>query len=249
MQWIQQDWQHEYLATPWEYPIGANENHSTYDQFIQLRDTLIFSWKYYNWKKGLKLAVWESEETIEVQSRQYWRQSFEPGYESDTTKITTMAIWDYVSIWHGVEHEGLLCTINKTWRYRLSHKQQFYQLTWDISKIHCYVQHNHIKEDGSVQVIPRAVFDWEWSFEKEFEGTCSTSEWSGTCKVTVKFTLWDILQKITSFGYIDADLEKWDWLRFMAEDQTLLQIDSTKYMQPYSNWWCVEYLDLPYNNL
>ena len=48
MERTQYDGQHDYLVTPTEYPVGANENHSTYDQFIQLRDTLIFSGKYYN---------------------------------------------------------------------------------------------------------------------------------------------------------------------------------------------------------
>ena len=43
---LQEDWQHQYRATPLEYPISNNEAHSTYDQFIQLRDTLIMSNKY-----------------------------------------------------------------------------------------------------------------------------------------------------------------------------------------------------------
>jgi hypothetical protein len=43
MHWIQEDGQHDYLATPQEYPFSNNEPHSTYDQFIQLRDTLIFT--------------------------------------------------------------------------------------------------------------------------------------------------------------------------------------------------------------
>ena len=35
------DWEHDYLLSPNDYPINDNEAHSTYDQFIQLRDTLL----------------------------------------------------------------------------------------------------------------------------------------------------------------------------------------------------------------
>lgn len=43
MKRTQNNKQFKYNLAPTEYPIEMNEKHSTYDQFIQLRDTLHFS--------------------------------------------------------------------------------------------------------------------------------------------------------------------------------------------------------------
>jgi len=260
MERTQYDWQHQYLVTPQEYPISANENHSTYDQFIQLRDTLIFTWKFYNNKAGKRLIVWDkwdgtTTNTIEIEENQYFRQSIEPWFESDSTKITTLSLGKYItkgSVWTPVYPE-LTCTINKDWHYRMTHKEEIYNLTGQISKVYCYVNHHHQVKDAqwniTWQEIPRAVFDWEWSFSKTFTGSVTTDEGSGTASTTVSFNLWDIIQKMTAFGYIEADINKWDWLELVMEDQNWTRLNSTTYLQQFSNWWCIEYLWTPYTDI
>lgn len=59
MQWEQDNRNFKYNLTPLaqEIPIKNEELHSTYDQFIQLRDTLIFSSKQYAEHPGKKLIV------------------------------------------------------------------------------------------------------------------------------------------------------------------------------------------------
>lgn len=248
MERIQNEWKHEYLVNPTTYQMSDNNNHSTYDQFIQLRDTLVFTWKKYSGKAWLKLAVWDKEETIEVVEREYFRQSFEPWYESDSTKITTQLLWKTISKWTTVEwiaYPELTCTINKDGRYLILHKEQLYKLNNTVSKIHCYVLH-HERDATTKQYKPdpivRAVFDWEWSWTLSWTTSWTQPNW--TC--TVNFTLWQLFQKVTSFGIIEVNLKKWDFLEMKMDIQWDAHLDSTSFVQPYSNRWSVEYKDLPY---
>lgn len=256
MERTQFDWKHQYLATPTEYPISANENHSTYDQFIQLRDTLIFSGKYYNDKAGKRLIVWDKGDgtttnTIEIEEIEYFRQSIEPWFETDSTKIGTVSLGKYVTKWTTGQpmYPELTCTINKDWHYRITHKEEIYNLTAQTSKVYCYVNHHHQVKDAqwniTWQEIPRAVFDWEWSGTLTWNTTWTDP--NGNCSVT--FTLWQLIQKMTAFGYIEVDLPKWDWLELVMEDQNGTRFNSTTYLQQFSNWWCVEYLWNPYTDI
>jgi len=93
----------KYKVDPTEYPIQDNTVYSTYDQFIQLRDTLHFSGKQYSNHPGKKLIVGykadgSTTQTVEVQEREYFRQAFEPGYENDNEKITTQILGDYITL-------------------------------------------------------------------------------------------------------------------------------------------------------
>jgi hypothetical protein len=264
MQWEQDNRNFKYNLTPLaqEIPIANEELHSTYDQFINLRDTLIFSWKQYSEHPGKKLIVgykksWRSTMTVEVQEREYFRQSFEPGYENDNEKITTQILWDYITLGTEQIHEGLLCTINRDGHYRIERKIQMYQLDDQISKIYGSVRH-HTKDWDSWQEIPRAVWDYECDFTKTYPGTFSwrtsgtdpNGSCSGSTSTVVSFKLWEIFKKITPEGYIEADLKEWDWLEFkLVKDEQDTPIDSTTYMQPYSNRWSIQYIDLPYNTL
>lgn len=249
--WQQNEWQHEYLVSPTGLDPTSDRLESTYDQFIQLRDTLIYTGKKYKGKGLLKLCVWEKEETIEVAERQYWRQSFEPWFENDPEwMISRTYLGDYITEGQWLIQKWTICTINKSGRYRISHKEEIYQLTWDVSKVYCYVAHhvwNAQTQQFDPNPIPRAVFDWEWNFEKTFTWQTTWTDPNGSCSVKVSFKLWDIIQKMTSYWIIEADLNKWDYLEFIMEKQWWARLDSTTYMQPYSNWWQVEYLDLPYN--
>lgn len=48
---------YNYDLTEKQYPISENNTVSTYNQFIQLRDTLVFSNKYYADKAGRSLII------------------------------------------------------------------------------------------------------------------------------------------------------------------------------------------------
>ena len=213
MERLQEDWQHEYRATPLEYPISDNIRPATYDQFISLRDTLVYSNKYYAssaWRSliiGTKLN-WEATNTIEIREPNIMNMKFEPDWTTDFSD----SVWEYVTAeWHN----DLSCEVIKKWRYRLQHKEQFTNIPSSITRIHSYIVQHH-----STQTIERAVFDWEWN------------------------TPWEI-KRITAFGYVECDLDKWDWLELKIEDQN--GNDITSEAEQNSNWWMVEYIDLAYN--
>lgn len=225
MERLLEDWQHDYRATPWEYPISDNNRPATYDQFITLRDTLIFSNKYYADKAGRSLIIGTKldgtpTDTIEIWEPNLSKMSFEPGYEShpdDENYVKDETQWAYVISGWG-QNNPLSCTIKKDWRYRISHKEQFVQLDSSITRIHTFVMQHHWNED-----IPRAVFDFEWS------------------------TAWEMV-RVPAYGYVECDLSKGDVLELMMLDQSDNHIDSASWkLQTYSNWRCVEYIDLAYN--
>lgn len=223
MERTQHDWQHDYLVSPWNYPISENRRPATYDQFITLRDTLIFSNKYYADKAGRSLIIWTKldwtpTDTIEIREPNISKMNFEPWFESDFSKVSDETQWKYISAGSDHTTSPLSCTINKNGRYRISHKEQFFSLDSNITRVHTFVMQN-----WNWQTIPRAVFDWEWS------------------------TAWEI-KRITAYGYVECDLHKWDWLELFMLDQNNDPIDSaTAKLQEYSNRRSVEYIDLPYN--
>lgn len=210
----QYDWEHEYLITPHEYPISDNNAHSTYDQFMTLRDTMVYSNKFYGNNAWRGLIIWMKTDgnptnTIEIWQPNITTLRFEP---NGTVNPETQ--WKYTSTWW---HQWISCEINTSGRYILQHKEQFVNIPSSITRIHTFILHHH----GDTQTH-RAVFDWEWD------------------------TAWEI-KRLTSFGYVECNLEKWDWLEFKMLDQNDSDI-SSGYLQTISNWMMVEYKDLPYNN-
>lgn len=271
MERTQYDWQHDYLATPWEYPISNNEAHSTYDQFIQLRDTLIFSGKYYNDKPWAKLIVWEQCETIEVQYKNRAKMSFQPDYRtnperqvnpwdnsSPTAAMTLQEEWGYVTwLWdpHLSQEDQdiaqlfwndamMAFKINKDWHYVMFHKEEIL-LQPDSKKVYCFLDWYKYTWDPTNPYpqtwTPIAVFDWEWQFSKTF--SVSTSQWSGSC--TVSFKLWDIMQKMTAFGYNERNLNKKDVLVLKCIDNEKDQNPNELVYQTHSNFVQINYTDLP----
>ena len=210
-----EDWEHEYRATPWTYPIQDNNSPAWYDQFIKLRDTLVFSNKYYADKAWRSLIIgtkldWTPTDTIEIREPNLTYITFEPG-----GTVNANSEWKYVSTWWHPS-APISCEINKKWRYRIQHKEQFNVIDPSITRIHCYVE----QHKPSWNIYKRAEFDWEWN------------------------TPWEIL-RMTAFGYVECDLDVWDWLEFIAEDQNGNSIISE--MTYDSNWLIVEYIDLAYN--
>ena len=267
MQRTQFDWEHDYLATPWEYPIQDNETHSTYDQFIQLRDTLIFSGKYYNDKAWAKLIVWASKETIEVIWKNRFKLSFEPWYASDVeNKVKLDTEWPYVTwLWDGsidaalyTTYWPLACMINQDWHYLVAHKEEIWAesptsipeekpIPTTVKQVHCFVYVYSRQADWTYPANPTleiAVFDWFAFAEKTFSWTTSWTDPNGSCSVKVSFTLWDIFRKITSFGYNERDLKKYDILVLKCLDQDWNELP----YQSSSNFLQVQYIDLPKGN-
>lgn len=263
MERTQQDWEHEYLAIPMEYNIGANENHSTYDQFIQLRDTLIFTWKYYNDKASRKLCVWDkwdgsTTNTIEVWLPNCFKQQIEPDWT--TNPIEPGVLWSYVTkipaavsaqIDQSILQEiwPLNCYITKDGHYRLVHKEEVLPTTAQ-SKVYCYIDVYRKNGQGVYEIAIKwgiAVFDWQasWTLTWNTSGT----DPNGSCSIS--FTLGKLFQKVTAFWYMERDLLKWDILALRMKDADVDADGKPQWndltLQNWSNYWSIEYLDLPYN--
>lgn len=243
MERTQYDWQHQYLVTPPEYPISANENHSTYDQFIQLRDTLIFTWKYYNDKASRKLCVGDKGDgtttnTIEVWLPNYFRQWIQPDWA--TWWFTTNILWTYITaVPADIKAQDnrfweLSCMIQKDGHYRIMHKEEIL-LSTNTDKVYCYV--DIYRKDGqwNYQIQYKwwvAVYDWEWRW------------WD--------YKLWELFKKMTALWEQERDLLKWDILVLRMKDATYNPstwepTGNNLTIQNDSNYWSIEYLDLPYN--
>lgn len=69
-----------------QWNIEQNQTNLTYDQFIGLRDTLVFSGKKYPGKRGAKLIIGDTEETVEIQAKNRCKVSF----DGDTTNPTNL---------------------------------------------------------------------------------------------------------------------------------------------------------------
>lgn len=196
MERLQEDWQHEYRLTPIEFPISDNNRKATYDQFMTLRDTMVYSNKFY-WNNAWRsLIIWIKADgnptnTIEIREPNISYMAFEPSWD-----VSGSLKWKYISTWDHVALNPLSCEINLTWRYVIQHKEQFNNIDPDITRIHSYILHHHWN-----QTIERAVFDWEWN------------------------TWWEII-RLTAFWYLECDLEKWDWLELKIEDQNGTDITS-----------------------
>lgn len=240
-----------------QYDMSNLERHSTYDQFMSLRDTLVFSWKKYNGKAWCLLCVWESEETVEILWNNLFRQSFQSmdDWNKQDTIIGPYVEWDY-NIASNTPFGPLSCVIQKDWWYRLMYKMEVLP-TSTQKKVYTYFdiyrpQHTNPETYNLISGKGTAVFDRQWEFEKTFSGTTSWTDPNWSCSVKVKFVLWEIIQKITAFWYIERDLKKWDIVVMRAKDaerwSQLAPDWNDLTLQADSNYLSVEYLNLPHNN-
>ena len=139
--------------------------------------------------------------------------------------------------------------INKDWHYVMFHKEEIL-LQPTNKKVYCFLEYFKYNKDTPQTPypqswIPIAVFDWEWEVSKVFNGTCSTSEWSWTCSVTVSFKLWELIQKMTAFGYNERNLNKNDVLLLRCIDNERDANPQELVYQTYSNFVQINYTDLP----
>lgn len=157
MQREQQDWQHEYNVIPWQYPISDNNSPIYYDQFIKLRDTLVFSNKIYAANAWRSLIIWTKldwtpTDTIEIWTPNIATITFEPWWAVNMgvegSYITTGQPWYPIS-----------CTIAKKWRYTVQHKEQFADIPSTVTRIHTYA----LLHTTGWTTLKLAEFDWEWN--------------------------------------------------------------------------------------
>ena len=191
------NWQNGYEATPREYPIWENDRPATYDQFITLRDTLVYSNKYYASSAGRSLIIWTKLDgtptnTIEIREPNIMSQKF----KSDWTSEDDGSTWTYVTTWWHISINPISCEIMKTGRYRLQHKEQFNSIPSTITRVHSFILHHHGNTED-----PKAVFDWEWNTAGE-------------------------IKRLTAFGYRECNLEAWDWLELKVESSSWTSIIS-----------------------
>jgi hypothetical protein len=213
-----------------------------YDQFISLRDTLIDSDKKYPWKRGATLIIGNRERSVEIKYKNRFKVSFEPPNTQAPWTISVDEEWPYVETDNTYGQLGAI--IKEDGRYRIVFKTQV--LTQPQTKqVYAYCDYYPINDDGTYpsQWIPIAVYDVIGEFSKTFtwsiSGSCPEGHVSGSCSVNVNFKLWDIIQSITTFWYNERDCRRWDKMCFKAVDEN----DTPLTLQPYSNFFSIEYLD------
>lgn len=222
---------YNYDLIPEQYDISRNKSTNTYDQFIMLRDTLVYSKKYYQGKAWLKLVIWDSEETIEVLERQVFRQNIQPDSVTTIWTAVTQTTWDLAT-----QFGTNSVIINKNWRYRIVHKEEI-MLSSSTNKVYCYVDLYRKDNTDTYKIAIKwwiCVFDWEWS------------GWD--------YTLGQLFKKMTAYWYIETDLRKDDVLVLRYKDadcnpSTWEPQGNNLTLQNDSNYWNVEYIDLPYNKI
>ena len=206
MEFKQLETGYRYNLEPIRYPISDNVRKSTYDQFISLRDTLVYSNKYYGSSAWRSLIIWTKLDgtptnTIEIREPNIVRLDFQPWGTVDP-----YSTWQYVTSWW---HTWISCEIIKKGRYRIQHKEQFNNIDSNITRIRTYViQH---KTDWTDQT--RALFDWEWNTPWEIKRL--TAFWYVECDLNA----WDRLE-------FKAEDQGWnDITSSMAYDSNWLMVE------------------------
>ncbi len=245
-----------YDTQPIEYDMSDLERHSTYDQFLSLRDTLVFSWKKYAGKAWCKLCVWEKEKTVEI----LWNNLFQQNFENITDWTRTDVIigpyvtWDY-TIASNTPITPISCVIQKDWWYKIIHKEEVL-LTPTTNKVYCYVDIYREDDNGTITIwTKKYTMPYKWGIAV-FDRECNTTplSWStswtdpnGSC--SVPFTFWKLFKKVTAFGYMERNLVKWDILVLRAKDAECWADGSPQgndlTFQTSSNYRSIEYLNLP----
>lgn len=212
-----------------EYPIEQNRSTNTYDQFIMLRDTLVYSKKYYKGKAGSVLVIGDTEETVEVIIRNRYIQKLNPNRQTDTNDVKTTIQWPYVTI-DGIDRSvygPASCRITKSGYYKITHKEELVNIPTWTTEIHAYIE--------------RIPMNAQWG--NGLPGTGSNLAVYDDVSNTYSFD--EIYDKKTVIGMVDTNLQEWDILMFHIEDQN----GDTLPMQWYrSNRWTVDYINLPLND-
>lgn len=234
---------YNYDLVPGAYPISNNRTTNTYDQFIMLRDTLVYSKKYYKGKAWATLVIWDREETVEVKRQNKRWQKMNPNRESSpTTDLQTQQVGPYVSQ-QGADPSvasamGQLWTrIQEDWYYRVWHKEEIINIPSDAIQIWTYVELYHPNADGTLPEDPDTHEILPWQPIAVFDR--HAKDWWD-------YTIGDLWEKMTGFGLIERNLERWDILalRLVYKD-TNGDYQPLELQDNWSNRWSIEYLNLP----
>ena len=220
---------YNYDLLPEQFDINQPKLSNIYDQFIQLRDTLVYSKKTYSWKAGSVLVIGDTEETIEVITRNRFIQKLNPNRQSDPNALQTTLQWPYVTQ-EGIDTSTYWyasCKVTKSGYYRVTHKSELVNIPAGTTRIHVYVERLPMNSQGwygnpgTWQSL--AVYDDESN----------------------AYTFDQIYSKKTVIGIVDVNLEEGDLLRFIVENQNGTPIPL---QWSWSNRWTVDYINLPLND-
>lgn len=219
---------YNYDLIPKQFDINQPKLSNIYDQFMQLRDTLVYSKKTYSWKAGSVLVIGDTEETVEVITRNRFIQKLNPDRETDPNAIQTILQGPYVTQ-KGIDTSTYWyasCKITKSGYYKVTHKIEIVNIPTGTSRIYVYVERLPMNAQGWYGApgtgTPIAVYDDE----------------SGT------YTFDEMYTKKITIGTVDTNLEEWDLLRLVVEDQNGDPLPLQSYR---SNRWTVDYINLPLN--
>lgn len=235
---------HNYDLLPKEYPITDNRTTNTYDQFIMLRDTLVYSKKYYEWKAWATLIVGQLENTVEVKRQNMWKQKMNSWWRwGDKTQLDRQLQGPYVEqlpVEMVSEFGTLSIRVLEDWYYRIMHKEEVINIPDGAKKVYCYVEHYEQDQNGNYPRDPDTEELLPWNpiavFDRE-------------SKSGADYMIGDLFEKMTSFGIIERNLKRWDILalRMVYLDENDEYQDVTL-QDNRSNRWSVEYLNLPLKN-
>ena len=219
---------YNYDILPKQFDISQPKLMNVYDQFMQLRDTLVYSKKTYSWKAGSVLVIWDTEETVEVITRNRFLQKLNPNRESDPSDIQTILQGPYVTQ-EGIDTSTYWyasCKVTKAGYYRITHKSELTNIPQWTTKIFVYVERLKMNAQGGYDAPgtgqPLAVYE----------------------DVSNTYPFDELYDKKMTLGMVDTNLEEGDLLRFVVEDQNG---DPIPLQWSWSNWWTVDYTNLPLN--
>ena len=220
---------HNYDLAEQTYPIENNRTTNTYDQFIMLRDTLVYSKKYYKGKAGSVLVIGDTEETVEVIVRNRFIQKLNPNRQTDWNDIQTILQGPYVTR-DGIDRSvygPASCKITKAGYYKLTHKAQLINIPAGTTRLHAYIER-----------LPMNSTGW---YDQPGTGI-KLAEYDD---VSNTYTFDELYDKKTIIGIVYANLEEWDLLRYVIIDQNGDPLPLQWYR---SNRWTVDYDNLPLND-
>lgn len=140
--------------------------------------------------------------------------------------------------------------INKDGHYLMFHKEEIL-LEATTNKVYCFLEYYKYNKDTPDNPYPQswtpiAVFDWEWrNVAKTFNWKTTWTDPNWNCSVEVQFSLWELISKMTAFGYNERNLNKNDVLVLRCIDNERDANPNELKYQTYSNFVQINYTDLP----
>lgn len=221
--------EHDYNLVPSQYDIKQNRSTNTYDQLLMLRDFLVYSKKTYSGKAGSVLVIWDKEETVEVIIRNRFIQKLNPDRQTDSSHIQTTIQWPYVTQ-EGIDQSTYwpaVCRVTKSGYYKLTHKIELVNIPAGTTRLYVYIE--------------RLPMNSTWWYGQPGTGT----QLAVYDDVSNSMPFDQLYTKKTIIGTVDTNLQEWDMLRLIIEDQNW---DTLPIQGFRSNRWTVDYINLPLND-